>query len=48
MFLWISCFFDTIFEFLPTEFAARSKQPSRDNHCKVFYPRMQQRDQGAG
>ena len=29
------------------EFAARSKPPSRDNHRKAFYPRTQQRDQGA-
>ena len=37
-----------IFEFLSTEFAACSKPPSRDNHCKVSYPRTQQRDYGAG
>ena len=35
------------FEFLSTEFAACSKPPIRDNHCKAFYPRMQQRDQDA-
>ena len=29
------------FEFLSTEFNACSKQPSRDRHCKVSYPRMQ-------
>ena len=27
------------FEYLPTEFAACSKPPSRDNHRKAFYPR---------
>ena len=36
------------FEFLSTKFAACSKPPSRDNHRKASYPRMQQRDQGAG
>ena len=39
-------FFPT--EFLFFEFAACSKPPSRDNHRKVPYQRMQQRDQGAG
>ena len=33
------------FEFLPTEFAACSKPPSRDN-CKVSYPKTQEHDQG--
>ena len=28
------------FEFLPTEFAACSKPPSKDNYRKAFYPRM--------
>ena len=36
------------FEFLLTEFAACSKQPSRDNHRKTPFPKNQQRDQGAG
>ena len=35
------------FEFLSTEFAVRSRPPSRDNHLKASYPRTQQRDQGA-
>ena len=30
------------------EFAACSKPPSRENHCKASYPRTPQRDQGAG
>ena len=34
------------FELLPTEFAACSKPPSRDNHRKASYPRTQGRDQG--
>ena len=36
------------FEFLSTEFAAWSKPPSRDNHCKVSFARTQKRKQGAG
>ena len=36
------------FKFLLTEFAACSKPPSRDNYRKTSYPRMQERDQGAG
>ena len=36
------------FEFLPTEFAACSKPPSKDNRRKAPYPKTQQRDQGAG
>ena len=36
------------FEFLSTEFAAYSKPPSRDNHRKASYSRMQNRDQVAG
>ena len=32
------------FEFLSTEFDASSKPPSRENHRKVSYPSMQQRD----
>ena len=43
----IQCFCD-FFEFLPTEFAACSKPPSKDNHRKVSYPRTQQREQDAG
>ena len=35
-------------KFLSTEFAACTKPPSRDNHRKASYPRMQQRDQGTG
>ena len=35
-------------EFLSTDFAACSKLPSIDNHRKVSYPRIQQRDQGEG
>ena len=36
------------FKFLPTEFAACSKPPSRDNYRKTSYPRTKERDQGAG
>ena len=36
------------FEFLPTESAACSEPPSRDNSRKAFYPRTHQRNQGAG
>jgi len=36
----VSCCF---FRFLTTEFAACLKPPSRDNHRKAPYPRMQQR-----
>ena len=35
-------------KFLPTEFAACLKPPSRDYYRKTFYPRTQERDQGAG
>ena len=40
--------FPATFGFFPRKFAACSKPPSRDNHCKASYPRTQQRDQGAG
>ena len=36
------------FDFFPRKFAACLKPPSRDNYRKAFYPRTQQRDQGAG
>ena len=39
--------FRLTFDFFPHKFAACSKPPSRDNHCKASYPRTQQRDQGA-
>ena len=32
------------FEFLPTEFAAYSEPPSRDNYREGSHPRTQQRD----
>jgi len=35
--------FRLFFDFLPTEFAACSKPPSRNNHRKVLYPKTQQR-----
>ena len=44
--LTISQAFQLTFDFFPREFAACSKPPSRDNHCKTSYPRTQQRDQG--
>jgi len=38
------CFFDFLpLNLLLAEFAACSKPPSRDNHCKAPYPRTQQR-----
>ena len=36
------------FRLLSTEFAARSKPPSRDNYPKASYPITHQRDQDAG
>ena len=35
------------FKFFSIEFAASSKPPSKENHRKASYPRMQLHDQGA-
>ena len=40
--------FRLTFDFFPHKFAACSKPLNRDNYRKASYPRMQQRDQGAG
>jgi len=40
-----SCLFRSfmvVSDFLPLNFSTYLKPPSRDNHCKVPYPRMQQ------
>ena len=40
--------FRLTFDFFPSKFAACLRPTSRNNHCKVPYPRTQQRDHGNG